>query len=538
MMGSTILAAAVFCLGTSGFAAAAAASFELVLALPQRDAAGLEQRFWAIAEPQDEHYLQHLSIEEVGGMLAAADEDVAAARSWLESMGAEKVRVNVFRDTVTGLFESEERVRASKHWDHWSKNSGGVFLPAPTNHSRPLDYILRRDAMVASNDQNALQRPTWRATEDSGRAYDIASQKKAYQMPADLTATNPKTLQMVWGPGTFGYSPARLAAFRDEQCPRLNVNKVHSDGFKGKPGGDNFGEGSLDITMIASFGLNVSTLVSNTNTSMSTEEGSGFGQAMLDFVTSLAERPQLPQVLSLSLGSLSPHSCSLLCTEAAKRGKSLSACQAYMQHQRQVCMYISEAQAARIDTALQVLGARGVSVFGSSGDGGSHWSFGEFPPFDPMGKVLNEIGCEFQFPIYPSPSPYMISVGGTQWADGDGTKPVFWDTHSGHGGAGGGGFAWQWPMPAHQKSTVGKYISGQEAAKTLPPPMSFNAQGRGYPDISAVAVEGTSQSSPTVAGLFSMIMDHRLNAGLPPLGFFAPRLWQAMEKHPGVAVSD
>ena len=111
------------------------------------------------------------------------------------------------------------------------------------------------------------------------------------------------------------------------------------------------------------------------------------------------------------------------------------------------------------------------------------------------------------------------------------------DTHSGHGGAGGGGFAWQWPIPEHQKTTVQAYIQAQSQARTLPPPMSFNAQGRAYPDISAVAVEGTSQSSPTVAGLFSMVTDHRLNAGLPPLGFFAPRLWQAMEKHPGVAVS-
>lgn len=423
MVGATLVVAACCCLATVGIAAPAG-SFELVLALPQRDAAALERRFWQIAEPSNEQYLRHLSLDDVKGMVAAADEDIHAAEAWLEAMGAQSVRVNVFGDAVIGVFESEGRVRASQHWNHWSKNNAGVFLPAPANHSRPLDYILRRDAAVVSVDQRAT--PSARhVAASSGRAYDIASQKTAYHMPADLTATNSQTLQMVWGPGTFGYDPLRLAAFRDQQCPLLNVNKVHSDGFPGKPGGDNFGEGSLDITMIASFGLNVSTLVSNTNTSMSTEEGSGFGQAMLDFVTSLAERPQLPQVLSLSLGSLSPHSCSLLCSEAAKRGKSLADCQAYMQTQRQVCMYLSEAQAARIDTALQILGARGVSVFGSSGDGGSHWSFGEFPPFQSMGRVLNQIGCEFQFPIYPSPSPYMISVGGTQWADGDGTKPVY-----------------------------------------------------------------------------------------------------------------
>ena len=233
------------------------------------------------------------------------------------------------------------------------------------------------------------------------------------------------------------------------------MDKVKTDGFKGKAGGDNYGEGNLDTRQIASFGerhapprvgsvdklqptvstgLNVSTLVSNTNTSASTEEGMGFGQAMLDFVTSLAARPVVPHVLSLSLGSLSPHSCTLLCDEAVKEGQSRAACEAYLQQQRQVCMFISEAQAARIDVALQALGVRGVSIFGSSGDGGSHWSFGEFDPENPTGAVLNKIGCKFQFPIYPSPSPYMISVGGTMWAGDDPAgEPVFWDTHSGTG---------------------------------------------------------------------------------------------------------
>ena len=32
--------------------------------------------------------------------------------------------------------------------------------------------------------------------------------------------------------------------------------------------------------------------------------------------------------------------------------------------------------------------------------------------------------------------------------------------------------------------------------------------------------------------------DHRLNLGLPPLGFLGPRLYSAMEQHPGVAFED
>ena len=69
--------------------------------------------------------------------------------------------------------------------------------------------------------------------------YDIAAQKQAYKMPENLTATNPHTLQMVWGPGTFGYSKTQLALFKKEQCPLLALDKVHTDGFAGKTGGDN-----------------------------------------------------------------------------------------------------------------------------------------------------------------------------------------------------------------------------------------------------------------------------------------------------------
>ena len=49
----------------------------------------------------------------------------------------------------------------------------------------------------------------------------------------------------------------------------------------GTAGGDNYGEGNLDVRMIAAFGLNVHTIVSNTNTSKSTEEGNGFGEVTL-----------------------------------------------------------------------------------------------------------------------------------------------------------------------------------------------------------------------------------------------------------------
>jgi subtilase family serine protease len=268
---------------------------------------------------------------------------------------------------------------------------------------------------------------------------------------------------------------------------------------------------------------------SNTNTSMSTEEGAGFGLAMLDFVTELASREAIPHVLSLSLGSLSAVSCDKLCDEAAKsEGVQRDECEAYLQKQRQVCMFESPGQVSRINQALMSLGLRGVSILGSSGDGGSHWSFGPFSGFGKVPRALNKIGCEFQFPIFPSPSPYMVSVGGTEWEAHDPSHPVMWS-------GSGGGFSWQFGRPAHQDDAVKAYLTTTEG---LPPSESFNASGRAYPDISAVAVMGTSQSSPTFAGIFTQLVDARLNAGLKPLGPLAPRIWHIATAFPGEAFED
>jgi len=352
--------------------------------------------------------------------------------------------------------------------------------------------------------------------------------KKAFGIPTDLKGTNETMLQMVWGPGTFGYSKAQLLEFKLQQCPALDLNKIKFDTANhGKPG-DNYGEGNLDISQIASYGLGIETIVSNTNTSSSTEEGSGFGQALLDFVLELPTRPVVPQILSISLGSLSAYSCDLLCQKVTAMGHTLAECQAFMQDQRQVCMYLSEHQIDRINVAFKLLALRGTTVFGSSGDGGSHWSFEAFPDGTAIGRDLNKVGCEYQFPVFPTGSPYVTSVGGIDWGSAGPGDAIAWDRS-------GGGFAWQFPAPVHQVDAVQNYL---KTTAGLPPSSSFNASARAYPDISAISVDGTSQSSPQLAGIFSLVVDHRLNQGLPPLGFLGPRLYSVATKFPGVAFQD
>lgn len=495
----------------------------LVLHLRQHNLQDFERRFWDIATPGHSSYLQHLSAAEVASEIGASDAEIESARNWLLQLGADEASVEVssLRDSVSGTFKATMARRLSSA-SHASLSALSSQKPAS------VEFIVRRDAMREETAHKTSQVAARNGSETLGE-YTVSNIKKAYGIPLDLQASNSTTSQMVWGPGTFGYSEWQLGLFKARQCPKLNMQKVRFDTSNhGSAGGDNFGEGNLDTQMIAAFGLNVDTLVSNTNTSASTEEGNGFGQAMLDFLTQLAARPKLPHVLSLSLGSLSAASCDRLCEEATKLGHSREECNSFVQTQRQVCMFLSEDQVRRIDTALQVLGARGVSVFGSSGDGGSHFSFGRFQG-GAMADVLNKISCELQMPVYPTTSAYIVSVGGTMWKDGDSSKPITW---SGFGGGSGAGFSWQMDRPKHQDKAVEAYLA---TTPGLPPSASFNAKGRAFPDISSVAVMGTSQSSPMTAGIFSLLIDKRLNAGLPPLGFVAPLIWKVAQEHPGEA---
>ena len=235
---------------------------------------------------------------------------------------------------------------------------------------------------------------------------------------------------------------------------------------------------------------------------------------------------------------------------AATTAFSHEQCHDYMQKQRQICLYASEAQQERINVAFKMMGLRGVTVLGASGDGGPHWSFGPFPKRDPIGAALNKVGCNHMSPLFPANSPYILAVGGITWKDNDPTQPSAWSVHE---GCTGGGFSNEFAAPTFMADTVTGYLTDTAAAPGMAPASQYNATGRAYPDVSAFMdgvplcfngqcaksiCGGTSASTPTMAGILSLINDERLNKGLPSLGYVVPRLWQVAKDHPGEAFID
>jgi len=174
------------------------------------------------------------------------------------------------------------------------------------------------------------------------------------------------------------------------------------------------------------------------------------------------------------------------------------------------------------NTAFMKAGVRGLSILFASGDQG----------------VCGRSGCGMFMhsrfhPDFPGASPYITTVGGTDFAGTEIGDETAWKS-------GGGGFSDTFGQPAYQKDAVAAYLAATDA--NFPPQKLWNATGRGYPDIAALGgqknsycvatsgrfagVAGTSASCPVAAGIFAKINGVRLAAGKPAMGFLNPFIYK------------
>ncbi|KAH9167589.1 subtilisin-like protein [Lactarius sanguifluus] len=171
------------------------------------------------------------------------------------------------------------------------------------------------------------------------------------------------------------------------------------------------------------------------------------------------------------------------------------------------------------------LGLRGVSVLFSSGD----WGVG-------VGDCLfqsssGEHSVQF-LPIFPATfthqavdfvGPWVTSVGGTTGHDPEVAASIS-----------GGGFSIYFPRQPYQANAVSTFLQNFGDRYTG----LYNPLGRGFPDVSSQAIKlvhvlggkfdfvsGTSGSTPTVAGIISLLNDYLISRGSTPLGFLNPWLY-------------
>ncbi|KAH9064565.1 subtilisin-like protein [Lactarius vividus] len=203
------------------------------------------------------------------------------------------------------------------------------------------------------------------------------------------------------------------------------------------------------------------------------------GDAVLESLEYVLKKTDIPQTISISYGTYERN--------------------VPREYARALCILFAQ------------LGARGVSVLLPSGDEG-------------VGKnCKGESGNDQFVPEFPASCPYLTAVGGTTDYDPEVAAPLS-----------GGGFSDHFPRPAYQDVAVSAFLERQSTHYSG----LYNPEGRGIPDIAAQAlafvvfvgdedfvVDGTSCSTPTVAGIISLLNDYLITNGRPPLGFLNIRLY-------------
>eukprot|EP01059_Diplonema_ambulator_P005543 TRINITY_DN1529_c0_g1_i1.p1 TRINITY_DN1529_c0_g1~~TRINITY_DN1529_c0_g1_i1.p1 ORF type:complete len:564 (+),score=183.96 TRINITY_DN1529_c0_g1_i1:53-1693(+) len=494
-------------------AAVHAASCEVDLWLTSKvSEAELERRLYEVSDPTSAKYGQHYTLEQVRDLVSPDDADVAALKA-------------AFPQGV--LTPTADR----------------MILPGTVKPSLPqhLRKVVREMVVRVAGPEGAPAKHI----EVQASPIGAPEVREAYGIPSDATGAGQQ--QLVWGPGTYGVLKTDVTKYWSSFNIPNTLSNLNLTGYAGdQNGGDNFGEASLDTDIISGMAFGAMTEVSNTNNSKAPEEGPGFGYAQLAFLNELNGRATVPGVVSLSLGSLTWNSCDILCKGVAAKGQyTYAQCLQEIQYnQRQVCMFSNDIVIQQANVEFMKLGLRGVTVLAAAGDGGMHFSFQPFSPLTAMGRDLNEVACANTMPTFPASSPYVTAVGGTSWEGGSKTDPVYWN-------GGGSSFSWEFPMPTYQQSAVNAYLQAHSSDPEFPPPGSFNATLRAYPDVSAlasgnamvmqgnlIAAAGTSAATPTFAGVITLLNAERIKNGKGFLGFWNPALYQQAAAHQTEIFSD
>ncbi len=175
--------------------------------------------------------------------------------------------------------------------------------------------------------------------------------------------------------------------------------------------------------------------------------------------------------------------------------------------------YTTSSQVDTDDQYFVELTNAGVTIFASSGDGGS-------TP-DSNGGESGPLQVES-----PASDPYVTGVGGTTLklnSSNNEQSEVVWNDGA-SGGAGGGGTSIYFNRPSWQTGTG---VPG--GTMRLVPDIACSAD----PDYGATfvyggttsVIGGTSWSSPTCAGFCALINQARANVGLSPIGLLGPHIY-------------
>ncbi|KAJ7114159.1 family S53 protease [Mycena crocata] len=467
----------------------------LRIALANTDIAGLEAKTYAVSDPANALYGQHLTAAEVAKYVKPTTDTLSAVTEWLNendlvatavSPSGDLLQISLPISKANDLLSTE--FSAFKHVATGAESIRTLAYSVPASLQAHVKFVHPTIAFV----------PPLRGLPGVTAVNHKRAEPTADAIPASCASVvTPACLQAMYGipaakatdsanngivvPGYIDQyaNKADLQRFLNTLRPDLNTSTFDTQLIAGGQNDQTLANAGLEANLDIEYTVGVAGGVPVTFLSVGddvVDDVAGF----IDIVNFLlAESDDTrPKVITTSYGFNEPE---------LPQSLSVEMCNAYMQ-----------------------LGAVGTSVFFASGDGG-------------VGGVQS-VECDTFWPTAPSGCPFITSVGGT-----NGVPQVA-------ASLSGGGFSNHFATPAYQADDVASYLSsiGDQYSGL------YNTSGRGFPDIALQAqnlevawkgsfwlVGGTSASSPIAASLFALINDRLIAAGKPVLGFLNPFLYSA-----------
>ncbi|KAI0062179.1 subtilisin-like protein [Artomyces pyxidatus] len=480
----------------SGFVHVGAAPSDTVLnlrlGLTQGNFAGLEEALYAVSTPGSDLYGQHLSKEETEAFVAPTAETSTAVQSWLSSHGlsataatpaGDWLKLSLTVEQANELLDADFSTFKDQETGKQTIRTLSYSVPAELKshitfvHPTIMFPIKPFGKDLAFRPLGKAKRASDAAPASCADAFTPVCLQELYGIPA-TKATQSSNVLAVSGFILQYANQADLQLFLQYFRPDLSPPPTFT--LQTLDGGSNpqtprSGAG-IEANLDTQYTVGIASGVPVNFISVGENNPDGV-DGFYDILEFLLGEKVIPNVLSTSYGF---NEFNLPISIAT------TLCNAYAQ-----------------------VGARGTSVFFSSGDGGVSGS--------------QSTVCTTFVPTFPSTCPYVTSVGGTQGVT-ESAAPFS-----------SGGFSNYFPIPSYQAAFVKNYVSGLGSKYAG----LFNSSGRAFPDVSAAGtnvviawndqfglVDGTSCSTPITASIVALLNDQLITAGKKPLGFLNPFLYQ------------
>lgn len=472
---------------SSAKAADRAGRFNVQVGVRRTNTDKLTKTLMAMSDPSSPKYLQQLSWEDAGKAFRPTQESIDAVLSWLRSAGADKVDLHPHGDSARAEMTAAQLEAATggrfEQFQHMESGRvvermvGGVSLPASLS-----DHI---DTFTGFHGFPLIQKVR-RSKVGAGAKKVTPAVINAIHNITKVEKSGKQNIQAIAQFQGQYVSTSDLSDFCKTYEPFGNECKIAK--FIGSNSPSQPGvESMLDTEYIMG-------LAQNTETWVYSYPSTDFCSDLITFATDLTANSTFPYSVSISYGS-------------------------------QKIDFCDNSSTTRLSQDFQKASTQGITIMISSGDDGSGYSTRQ-------GNNGGLFGGKKVSPSFPASIPWVTAVGATYFVSGTSGEQ---EASSQFGS--GGGFSFDFDVPDYQKSAVSAYLSSTTLPKSE---YAYATGGRGSPDVSLLgeqfavevdgsveAVGGTSASSPSFAGIVSLLNEVCLKAGGKPLGFANPFFYTA-----------